>query len=451
MKYVTIESVLSKKITGEWGKDPIDSTGTKVIRTTNFTNLGIIDYSKIVSRKIEQKKIEQKKLYSGDVIIEKSGGSPTQPVGRVVFFVNPDDSIYLCNNFTSILRPNLDLVSPKYFFYTLFYNHLSKKTLRYQNKTTGIINLQLERYLKSKIPLPLLDDQIRIATILSRAENLIAKRKESIEFLDKLLKSTFLEMFGDPVRNEKGWEKEIFDTFSESRLGKMRDKKFITGAHLRKYIGNSNVRWFRFIFDDLLKMDFNSKERNTFHLNNGDLLICEGGEIGRCAIWKSGIEDCYFQKALHRVRLDLNQAIPEYIQYVMLFYSLRNGFKNVTSKATIPHLTGVKLKATSIPLPPITLQNKFAQILKKVESIKSKYQQSLTELENLYGALSQRAFKGELDLSKIPIKEKPEPIAGTADITLPAMKMEGEITVQKPFSNQKLLKVKKRTRTLIMK
>ena len=119
MKYVTIESVLSKKITGEWGKDPIDSAGTKVIRTTNFTNLGIIDYSKIVSRKIEQKKIEQKKLYSGDVIIEKSGGSPTQPVGRVVFFVNPDDSIYLCNNFTSILRPNLDLVSPKYFFYTL--------------------------------------------------------------------------------------------------------------------------------------------------------------------------------------------------------------------------------------------------------------------------------------------------------------------------------------------
>ncbi len=256
-----------------------------------------------------------------------------------------------------------------------------------------------------EIPVPPLDDQIRIAHLLGKVEGLIAQRKQHLQQLDDLLKSVFLEMFGDPVRNERGWELQSVNDFSESRLGKMRDKKFITGAHLRKYLGNSNVQWFRFVFDELLVMDFDEREREIFKLEDGDLLVCEGGEIGRCAIWKNQIDDCYFQKALHRLRLDRSKAIPEYIQYVFLFYSLFNGFK-ISSKATIAHLTGEKLKATCFPLPPIELQKQFATIVEKVESLKSRYQQSLTDLESLYGALSQRAFKGELDLSRVPLPSK---------------------------------------------
>ena len=145
MNYTTVNKVLSDKMSGEWGVEPEDDYGVKIIRTANFTNLGVIDFSKIVFRKIEPKKVEQKKLISGDVIIEKSGGSPTQPVGRVVYFENPDNSTYMCNNFTSVLRPNRSVVFPKFLFYVLFYNHLTKKTLRFQNKTTGIINLKLEK------------------------------------------------------------------------------------------------------------------------------------------------------------------------------------------------------------------------------------------------------------------------------------------------------------------
>lgn len=255
-----------------------------------------------------------------------------------------------------------------------------------------------------RIPLPKLNVQKRIANLLSKVDGLIAQRKQHLKELDELLKSIFLEMFGDPVRNEKGWQLRTIDSFSDSRLGKMRDKKFITGAHLRKYLGNSNVQWFRFILDDLLEMDFDEKERNTFKIEYGDLLVCEGGEIGRCAIWKNQIENCYFQKALHRVKLDRSKVMPEYLQYVFLFYSMFNGFK-ITSKATIAHLTGEKLKATSIPLPPVNLQNQFAAIVEKIESIKSRYHQSLTDLETLFGALSQKAFKGELDFSDFFIEE----------------------------------------------
>ena len=248
-----------------------------------------------------------------------------------------------------------------------------------------------------------IDDQIRIATLLSKVENLIFRRREQLKQLDELLKSIFLEMFGDPVRNEKGWEMKRMDEISDSRLGKMRDKKFITGNHLRKYIGNSNVQWFRFKLDDLEEMDFDERERALFGLKNGDLLICEGGDIGRCAIWRNNLTECYFQKAIHRVRLYQSQAIPEYVQYVMMFFSLYNGFKNVTCKSTIAHLTGEKLKETLIPVPPLELQNRFAAIVTKVESAKDHYIKSLNNLEFLYNAVSQKAFKGELDLSLVPL------------------------------------------------
>ena len=163
-----------------------------------------------------------------------------------------------------------------------------------------------------KVPVPEdFDDQIRIATLLSKVENLISRRRDQLRQLDELLKSVFLEMFGDPVRNEKGWEIRRVDEISDSRLGKMRDKKFITGNHLRKYIGNSNVQWFRFKLDDLEEMDFDERERALFALMDGDLLICEGGDIGRCAIWRNNLTECYFQKAMHRVRLHKSQAIPE--------------------------------------------------------------------------------------------------------------------------------------------
>jgi len=267
-----------------------------------------------------------------------------------------------------------------------------------------------ESFSKVLIPLPPLDDQIRIATLLSKVESLISRRREQLKQLDELLKSVFLDMFGDPVRNEMGWKMKRVDEISDSRLGKMRDKKFITGNHLRKYIGNSNVQWFRFKLDDLEEMDFDERERALFALMDGDLLICEGGDIGRCAIWRNNLTECYFQKAIHRVRLQKSLAVPEYVQYVMLFYSLYNGFKNVSCKATIAHLTGEKLKETLIPMPPVDCQNQFAEIVAKVESLRGQYTEFLTMMESLYGTLSQKVFKGELYLSQVLLVDEGESV-----------------------------------------
>jgi len=315
------------------------------------------------------------------------------------------------------------LVSPLYIVFEVDKNHLFPDyLLRYlkshygnvqiRNNTEGSVrdSLKYKGLEKIKVPIPPLNDQIRIATVLTRTEDLITKRTESIKALDELLKSVFLEMFGNPLKNEKGWEKKRIDEIANTRLGKMRDKQFFTGKHLNYYLGNSNVRWFSFDFDKLEKMDFDEKEQVKFSLQYGDLLICEGGEIGRCAVWKCEKKNIYFQKALHRVRVNNELVHPEYLAYVFYLYSLGNGFKNATNKATISHLTGEKLKETLVPIPPLLLQKQFVAMVRAVDSLKAKYNSSLKELENLYGSLCQRAFKGELDLGRIPLETHSESI-----------------------------------------
>jgi len=166
VNFVRLKDVINKPISGEWG----DGEGNiSILRTTNFTNDGKLDLKEVVQRNIDSKKIAQKQLVFGDTIIEKSGGSPSQPVGRVVYF-DQKSGVYLCNNFTSVIRSKSD-IDARYLFWFLFNNHLTKNTLKYQNKTTGIINLQLERYIEElQIPLPPLATQKRIAEILDAAD-----------------------------------------------------------------------------------------------------------------------------------------------------------------------------------------------------------------------------------------------------------------------------------------
>jgi type I restriction enzyme, S subunit len=200
-------------------------------------------------------------------------------------------------------------------------------------------------------------------------------------------------MFGDPVINEKGWEMKCVDEIADSRLGKMRDKQFITGNHLKYYLGNSNVKWFSFSFDKMEQMDFDDDEQLKYSLQYGDLLVCEGGEIGKCAIWKCEMNDVYFQKALHRIRVKKDMVNEYYLAYVFYLFALGNGFANVTNGATIAHLTGVKLKKILIPTPPVMLQNQFAEIVTKTEEQKALVNKAVDETQHLFDSLMSKSFE----------------------------------------------------------
>jgi restriction endonuclease S subunit len=317
------------------------------------------------------------------------------------------DGIIVSTGF-SVHKPLPNKLFGEYFLH--FLKHESFQ--RQKNKLcTGAIQSAISNSGIEKIfvPVPDYEVQLHIANLLSKAENLISQRKESIRLLDEFLKGTFLEMFGDPTGNKKKWKLLQVSEYGESRLGKMLDGKKIIGNNLKPYLRNSNVLWFGFKLDELLEMDFDEKDRIEFSLKHGDILMCEGGEIGRCAIWRGELEECYFQKAIHRIRLNKNIALPEYFVYMFWLYTMNGGLNKYMGAATISHLTGEKLKKMKLPIPPLELQTQFAQIVEKTEAIKTQYQQSLQELENLYGSLSQKAFRGGVSFKEEGLLMAAEP------------------------------------------
>lgn len=192
-----LDSVIEKPMSGEWGKDDPTGTGIKVLRTTNFTDLGIIDYSDVATRIIDAKKAAAKYMKYGDVLIEKSGGSDTKPVGRVVFYDGEDDQ-YLFNNFTSVLRlkPTSELL-PVFLFKFLYVNYWNDGTRLYENKTTGIHNLKLADYLAAtSIPLPPMEIQQQFADFVQQSDKSKFKLEQALAELTATYKGIITEYIG---------------------------------------------------------------------------------------------------------------------------------------------------------------------------------------------------------------------------------------------------------------
>ena len=172
---------------GEWGTEDKDGNGIKVIRTTNFTNSGKLDLTDVVTRSILEKKIERKVIRKYDTILERSGGTADNPVGRVVLF--EEDEQYLCNNFTQVLR--FKKVNPIFAFYSLFYfYHTNKIVVRSMgSKTTGIQNLNMSKYLEIGIPNASDDEQKKFVAIAKQADKSKFELRKSIDAIDKVIKS----------------------------------------------------------------------------------------------------------------------------------------------------------------------------------------------------------------------------------------------------------------------
>ena len=183
--------------------------------------------------------------------------------------------------------------------------------------------------------------------------------------------SRFIELFGDVIHNSKAWQMRLFADIASSRLGKMLDAKQQTGKCSYPYLANFNVQWFRFNIENLNQMDFDEDDRAEFELKDGDLLVCEGGEIGRCAVWHNEIQPCFFQKALHRVRCNRQIIQPDYLAWWFKYNCDHDGFAAIAgAKATIAHLPGVKLKQLQVAVPPIELQQQFAAFVEQTDKSK---------------------------------------------------------------------------------
>ncbi len=151
-------------------------------------------------------------------------------------------------------------------------------------------------------------------------------------------------------------------TYSQC-LGKMLDSKRITGSHLLPYLRNTDVQWDQINIEGLPTMDIPPAEYGRYTVQQGDLLVCEGGEVGRCALWSRELTVCGFQKALHRLRpRNAGQDVPRFMYYALRAAAKGNAF-NDGHLSTIAHLTGDKLRAHRFPFPSKAEQGSLVDFL----------------------------------------------------------------------------------------
>lgn len=188
-------------ISGLWEGKNEPLIKANVIRNVNFNNNGTINYSNIAQLKIEEKQLKKRILQNGDIILERSGGGPTQPVGRVVYFEKQDEKLYSFSNFTTRIRViDKNKFYPKYLFYFLFYFYSQGKTYDLQNRTTGIRNLDFSKYKEIGIPLPPLPVQQKIASILSAIDAKIEAEENKKQALEDLFKTLLHNLMTAKIR-----------------------------------------------------------------------------------------------------------------------------------------------------------------------------------------------------------------------------------------------------------
>ena len=210
-----------------------------------------------------------------------------------------------------------------------------------------------------------------------------------------------------PFELPEGWEWARLGSIAETNLGKMLDAKKNKGVP-RPYLRNINVRWGSFDLSDLLEMRIQDEEVERYSVRKGDLIICEGGEPGRCAIWKDE-DKVFFQKALHRVRPHL--VLSEYLFIVINALSLSGFTERYFTGTTIKHLTGQSLKALLIPVPPIHEQQDIIKMVSNtlmlVDCIENNRTELVTIISSAKAYILDLAIRGQL----VPQDPTDEPAA----------------------------------------
>lgn len=395
---VKLGEVFENVINGDWGNEPTGNDDVAVIRTTNFTNNGIINYDNIVFRQIRNETILKKKLIYGDIVIEKSGGSDNFPVGRIVYY-DKIDGIYLCNNFTSILRPNKELVINKYLLYLMMNLYKKGVTTKFQTKTTGIRNLQLTSYLaNTEINIHNIQTQKEIVAVLDKVTSLISRRKEQLEKLDILVKSKFIEMFGDPVLNPKGWEKKKLGEVLKSLTTGLNPRQFFklnTDDAKNYYVTIKELKSGTLVFNsktDMVNDEALKLINGRSNLEKDDVLFTGTGTIGETYILKSKPNNWNIKEGVYSLKPMKEHVIPYYLKTLFAMDNMKKEYSKFIVGGTVKSIPMRDLHLLIIPIPPLDLQNQFAEFVEQVEKNKENIKLSLNQLETLYNALMQEYF-----------------------------------------------------------
>ena len=272
--------------------------------------------------------------------------------------------------------------------------HIMKR-VKFQGRGTTISGITKKQLSDVVLYLPSLVEQKRIVArieeLFSQLDASVAELKTAKERLKVYRQAVLKEAFGEVTTHTP------FGEIIDARLGKMLDKEKNTGD-FHKYLRNINVRWFSFDLSDLLEMRIEADEIEKYSVSHNDLIICEGGEPGRCAVWDKQ-DSIFYQKALHRVRF-LDNSNPRFYMYYLWFSAQSGQLCRYFTGTGIKHLTGQSLSKVIVPTADRTIQDSIvAEIesrLSVCDSIENTVDTALQQAEALRQSILKKAFEGGL-------------------------------------------------------
>lgn len=305
------------------------------------------------------------------------------------------------NQQINAIVPNEKIYSARYLAYAMIYNKARLQAIANApvvpiiNKTQFSefkINIHENKHVQEKI-----------VKILDKAQYLINIKKEQIKLLDELVKSRFIEMFGDPVKNSKGWKyPKIEDVVTNEKnaikagpFGSALKKEYYVDSGYKIY-GQEQVIREDVGFGDYYISQEKYQELENCAIKSNDVLISLVGTYGKLLIIPKEFEAGIINPRLMKITFDKSKINTIYFKYFFQSESLKNKLSNNTHGGTMPILNVGIVRNIYIPLPPIELQNEFADFVTQVDKLKFEMEKSLKELEDNFNSLMQKAFKGEL-------------------------------------------------------
>ena len=387
-----ISDVVTTTVKGLWGTDySTPEDGIAVIKTNNMSYEGVIDYSDICYRNIELEKAQKNFLKYGDILAEKSGGTKTHTVGYVSYFDGQSDK-YVCNNFILVIRPNVQKIKSKFLFYQMRYMYENGIFADCYNRTTGIQNLQVNSYLGKDIKVFSEDKQEKIVSLLDSIISEIDNSKKRLSALDELVKSRFIEMFENKDFGECLFE-DICDCLRNG--ANIKQSKTASGYPITRIetLSNDKFNLDRMGYADI----FDLEKYRKYLLQTDDILISHINStayLGRAVRYKGESNT----PIIHGMNLLCARIKPmynaTYIEHYLKSVRAKDYIRSITKQAVNQaSISTTELKLMPISVPPIELQNEFAEFVKLIDKSKFIVQQQIKDLQELLDSKMDEYFR----------------------------------------------------------
>jgi type I restriction enzyme S subunit len=350
-------------------------------------------------------------LEKGDFLFARSG-----TIGRFGLVLQPERSVFA----SYLIRFRFRECDPGFLRFA-FSSHFFKESLISTLHGGANQNVHAENIKERFLAVPTPPEQRSIAAFLDREtaklDTMVGKKERLIELLQEKRATLITRAMTKgldpnmPMKNSgiewlaevpAHWDVAPVYSRYEVTLGKMLDAKRVTGEHLAPYLRNVDVQWDRVNVENLLEMDFHPEEGGRYGLRPRDLLVCEGGEVGRTAMWRGELKECFYQKAIHRVRPLSEKDVPRYFYYVMYAAAGRGVFVAGGNPNTIDHLTAIQLRHYRLPFPTKEEQKQIVAVLDnetaKIDSLIAKIREGIEKLKEYRTALISAAVTGKIDV-----------------------------------------------------